>query len=423
VSWSIVDLTPWIPADSDTYLSKTGYGSSLRILRSGLIVYTVGGRDLQNAELGIINLIQKTKTVKYKFDTLLGTGHIRFYDRQKGKYITIGGWGMAGTGAPCGNNGNIYVVDQDGNITVQCMPYTNVNGNVGFCFYDTKTNYIYCGQDGGATGLYRLKPDGSFDKFWGSKYPGGATYMKQFIPINENKVIYISCGLETTQYLGEGMVSYLIESFGSTTYIEDGLTSLTPPNIEPIYWDNVLVSKKYYKTFKQKLYVTTDFQTFDVLLSPSTTTFELVNHYIGRLIIFDDANKQITVYNPATNTVEATLSITDADYIRQDRDNDPPFIILVNTSAGTFKVSALAYNGQVPMIQFDPTTNKVRVIDVLTGNVLSGFKIKVFYSRFIYPVNFEPMRDPDYTLTPSDWTSLPNPPDSTRINANLYLAL
>jgi len=423
VSWSIVDLTPWIPADSDTYLSKTGYGSSLRILRSGLIVYTVGGRDLQNAELGIINLIQKTKTVKYKFDTLLGTGHIRFYDRQKGKIITIGGWGMAGTGAPCGNNGNLYIIDQDGNITVQCMPYNNVSGNVGFCFYDAKTNYIYCGQSNGATGLYKLNPDGSYNDFWQSSQTGGGAYSKLFIIVDESNVIYASAGNGATQFLGKGTVSYLIDSWKSKTYVEDGLTSLTPPNIEVVGWDSVIVSKTYYKTFGQKLYSTTDFQTFNTVLSPTTTSFYIVGQYLGRVVIFDNANKQITIYNPATNTVEATLSITDADWINQDRDRDLPYFPVVNTSARTFKLKALAYNGQVPMIQFDPTTNKVRVIDVLTGNVLSGFKIKVFYSRFIYPGNFEPMRDPDYTLTPNDWTSLPSSPDSTRINANLYLAL
>jgi hypothetical protein len=303
------------------------------------------------------------------------------------------------------------------------MPLNNVNGNVGYCFYDAKTNYIYCGQDGGATGLYRLKPDGSFDAFWGSSNPGGATYMKQFIPITEDKVIFISCGLGTTQYLGEGTVSYLIENFGSTKNVEDGLTSLTPPNIEAIYEYNVIVSKKYYRTFNQKLYVSADFQTFDVLLSPNTTSFDLINHYLGRLVIFDSANKQITIYDPTANQVEATLNITDADIIRQDRDNDLPYLIVVDTANKRFKVKALAYNGQVPMIQFDPTTNMVRVIDVLTGNALSGFKIKLFYSRFIYPMNFEPMRDPDYVLTPSDWVSLPNPPDPVRVNANLYLTL
>jgi len=427
VSWSIVDISNWITIDSDVYVASDMYGSTLRILRSGLIAYAVGGSDLKNAELGILDLTKNTKTVKYKFDTTLGTGHIRFYDKTKGKIVTLGGWGLAptstGTQAPCSNVGNLYIIDQDGNITVQCMPQNNVNGNIGFCFYDTKTNYIYCGQSNGATGLYRLNPDGSYNDFWQSSQTGGGGYNKLFIPLDENNIIYASVGNGATQYLGKGTVSYLIDSWKSKTNVEDGLTSLTPPNIEVVGWDSVIVSKTYYKTFGQALYSTTDFQTFNTVLSPSTTAFNLNGHYLGRLVIFDNANKQITIYNPATNQVEATLSITDADWIRLDRDSDLPYFIAVDTANKRFKVKALAYNNQVPMIQFDSSTNMVRVIDVLSGNVLSGFKIKVFYSRFVYPNKFEPMRDPDYTLTPSDWTSLPNPPDATRINANLYLTL
>jgi hypothetical protein len=423
VSWSIVDVSNWIQVDSDTFVGPSMYGSTLRILRSGLVAYSVCGNELQNVEVGILDLIKQAKTVKYKFDTLLGTGHIRLYDKTKGKIVTIGGWGMAGTTAPCGNNGNVYIIDQDGNITVQCMPLNNVNGNVGFCFYDAETNFIYCGQMHGATGLYKLNPDGSYNDYWQSSQTGGGAYVKQFIPIDETNIVYASSGNGATQYIGKGTVSYLIESWKSKTYVEDGLTSLTPPSIEVVGWDSVITSKTYYKTFGQKLYSTTDFQTFNTVLSPSTTSFYIVGQYLGRIVIFDNANKQITIYNPATNQVEATLTITDADWINQDRDSDLPYFPVVNTSARTFKIKVLAYNSQIPLIQFDPTANKVRVIDVLTGNVLSGFKIKVFYSRFIYPVNFEPMRDPDYTLTPSDWTSLPNPPDSTRINANLYLTL
>jgi hypothetical protein len=423
VSWSIVDVSNWIQLDSDTYVASSMYGSTLRILRSGLIAYSVCGNELQNVEVGILDLTQNAKTVKYKFDTLLGSGHLRIYDKMKGKIVTIGGWGMAGAGAPCGNNGNIYIIDQDGNITVQCMPQSNVAGNVGFCFYDAKTNYIFCGQSNGATGIYRLNPDGSYNDFWQSSQVGGGAYNKLFIVIDESNIIYASVGNGNTQYFAKGTVSYLFDSWKSMTYVEDGLTSLTPPNIEVVGWDSVIISKTYYKTFGQKLYSTTDFQTFNTVLSPSTRSFYIVGQYLGRIVIFDNANKQITIYNPATNQVEATLTITDADWINQDRDSDLPYFPVVNTSARAFKIKALAYNGQVPMIQFDPTANRVRVIDVLTGNALSGFKIKLFYSRFIYPVNFEPMRDPDYTLTPSDWTSLPNPPDSTRINANLYLTL
>jgi len=419
VSWSIVDLTPWIPADSDTYIATDCYGATMRILRSGLIAYVVGGSDLRAAELGILDLIQKTKTVKYKFDTSLGQHHIRFYDKTKGKIITLAGWGMAGTGAPCGNNGNLYIIDQDGNITVQCMPLNNVSGNVGFCFYDSKTNFIYCGQIHGSSGLYKLNADGSYNDRWDSRYTGGGPYVKQFIPIDENNIVYASNGAGATQFLGKGTVSYLIESWKSKAYVEDDLTSITPPSIEVMDWESAIVGKTYYRTYAQKLYSTIDFQTFNVVLSPTTTSFTLAGPYLGRLVIYDEANKQITIYDPATNTIEATLTFTGDKFGTKDL----PYFIVLDVTNRQFKVQALAYNGQIPLIQFNTSTNMVRVIDVLTGNVISGFKIKVFYSRFMYPVNFEPMRDPDYTLTPSDWTSLPNPPDSTRINANLYLTL
>jgi hypothetical protein len=396
------------------------YGSTLRILRSGLIAYTVGGSDVQPAELGIIDLVSKTKTVKYIFDTLLGTGFIRFYDKSKGKMVTLGGWGMAGSGAPCGSNGNVYVIDEDGNVTVQCMPLSNVSGNVGWCFMDSKTGYIYCGQTNGATGIYRLKTDGSYNDNWSSGTASGATYTKLFTPIDENNVIYASIGNGATQYLGKGATSYLFDSWKSKTYVEDGLTQLATPNIEVVGFDVVVVNKEYYKTFGGNLYVTQDFTTFTSTLS---NIGYIAGKYLGRVIVFNNANKQINIVDPVQKTVEATLTITDADFINQDRCEDFPYFIVVNTSSRGFRVKALAYNDQIPMIEFNPTTNKIRVIDVLTGNVLSGFKVKVFYSRFVYPINLEPMRDPDHVLTPSDWTSLPSPPDATRVNANIYLEI
>jgi hypothetical protein len=395
----------------------------MRMLRSGLIAYTVGGKDSQNAELGILDLIKQAKTVKYKFDTTIGQHHIRFYDKTKGKVITLGGWGLAptstGTPAPCSNVGNIYIIDQDGNITVQCMSLNNVNGNVGFCFYDAKTNFIYCGQIHGATGIYRLNPDGSFKDYWQSSQTGGGAYVKQFIPIDETNIVYASNGGGATQFLGKGTVSYLFELWRSRSYVEDGLTSLTPPSIEVVDWDCAIVSKTYYKTYNRALYSTTDFQTFSTVLSQSSSNLVITGVYLGRLVMFDLANNNIVIYNPATNQVEATLPFA-GNKIGTD---DPPYFVVLDVANKQFKVQALAYNSQIPLIQFDPTANRIRVIDALTGNVLTGFKVKVFYSRFIYPGEFEPMRDPDYTLTPSDWTSLPNPPDSTRINANLYLTL
>jgi hypothetical protein len=396
------------------------YGSTLRILRSGLIAYTVGGSDVQPGELGIIDLVSKTKTVKYVFDTLLGTGLIRFYDKSKGKIITLGGWGMAGSGAPCGINGNVYVIDENGNVEVKCMPLTNTSGNVGWCFADSKTGYIYCGQSNGATGIYRLNMDGSYNDRWSSNTAGGGSYTKLFIPLDEDNVVYASVGNGATQYFGKGTTSYLFDSWKSTTYVENGLTQLATPSIEVVGWDAVVVNKEYYKTFNKNLYVTQDFTSFTSVLSNIGV---IIGKYLNRIIVFNNVSKQINIVNPVEKTVEETITIADADFINQDRCADLPYFIVVNTASRTFKVKALAYNDQIPMIEFSPTDNKIRVIDILTGNTLSGFKVKVFYSRFIYPISLEPMRDPDHVLTPSDWTGLPNPPDSTRVNANLYLTL
>ncbi len=411
VSWGYVDLTDWIPVDSDTYLG--GYGSTLRILKSTLIAYTIGGSDLQKAELGIIDLVSKTKTVKYKFDTLLGTYFIRFYDKTSGKYKTIGGWGMAGTGAPCGNNGNIYVIDSDGNIDVKCMPYSNYYGNVGICFYDSKTNYIYCGGDACGRRIYRLKPDGSYDSDWSASNMQSGCGVVALIPATETDLYLLES--TTSQYAYKATVDVL-NNWKSTQYIENAFTQLTiNTNKMIVGWTIALVNKKYFVISGDVAQYTQDFVNFNTVTVPYSAVHGI---YLDRLIL-SDSNK-IYIYNPTTFTTEATISITDS-VVSQDRTSDPPFFITIDTTNRRFKVRALTYNNMIPMIQYDPV-NGVRVIDILTGNP-AIFKINVFYSRFLYPINIQPMRDPDFVLEPSGFTPLPNPPSSDRTVANMWISL
>ena len=429
MSWGYVDLTDWIPVDSDVSLAgyDSGYGTTLRMLKSTLVAYTVGGADQQNAELGIIDLVSKTKTVKYKFSTQLGTSFIRFYDKASGKYKTIGGWGMAGTGAPCGNNGSIYVIDDAGNIDVKCMPYSNTDGNVGICFYDTKTNYIYCGGDTCGKRIYRLKPDGSYDSDWSAKNMQSVCGTVILIPATETDLYLVESETfrPTNPPHSYHATVDVLDKWKSTDYIEDAFTELTITSSLPVYmvadWAVAVVDFDYHLIRDGEGWRTDDFETWYTVPLPSLTAV-LQGVYLGRLVLLDwDANK-IYICSPGTIYTQATISIPDSTLV-PGRSFDPPFFISVDTTNRRFKIRALTYNNMVPMIQYDVNAGKVRVVDILTGNPVSGFKIKVYYSRFVYPPNIQPMRFPDFELTPSDYVTLPNPPTADRPVANMWLTL
>jgi hypothetical protein len=425
VSWGYVDLTDWIPIDSD--IDLRGYGSALRILKSTLVAYTVGGAELSKAEIGILDLVSKTKTVKYKFDTLLGTSFIRFYDKATGRYKTIGGWsggwGIYETESPCGNNVIMYVIDDVANIDVKCMPYTSDNGSIGFCFYDSKTNYIYCGGDYCGRRIYRLNADGSYESDWTSYYMSGDVCdALALIPATETDLYLLE--YRNAPYVFYATVDVL-DRWKSTQYIENMFTMRgTNATKRIIGYSAWSANKKYFCGDVGSLVYTQDFVNWVEIPVPTYVT-KLYGIYLGKLVLFDttllSTSSTIYIYDSNTLQQEASISINDAS-IHFERSTDPPFFIAIDPNNRRFKVRALTYNNMIPMLQYDPS-NGVRVIDILTGKPVSGFKINVYYSRFMYPINIQPMRDPDFVLTPSDYTPLPSPPSQDRTVANMWITV
>jgi hypothetical protein len=238
------------------------------------------------------------------------------------------------------------------------------------------------------------------------------------IPATETDLYLLESS--TSQYVYKATVDVL-DKWKSTDYIEDAFTQLTiNTSTSIVAWAVALVNKKYFIIKGSVAQYTQDFVNWSSVPVPSRSSV-LQGIYLGRLILHDAVSSNIYVVNPVSLRSEATISITDS-ILKPDRSFDPPFFISVDTTNRRFKVRALTYNNMIPMIQYDPS-NGVRVIDILTGNPISGFKINVYYSRFVYPINIQPLRNPDIVLTPSDYIPLPNPPSADRTVANMWLTL
>jgi hypothetical protein len=82
-----------------------------------------------------------------------------------------------------------------------------------------------------------------------------------------------------------------------------------------------------------------------------------------------------------------------------------PFIVLTDNSK--YYVYLLKYGNYVPVIQYDPSTRKFRVIDLITGNPITA-KVKVWCSSIGYPSGRFPLGITPSEIQVSDWSSPPS---------------
>jgi hypothetical protein len=82
-----------------------------------------------------------------------------------------------------------------------------------------------------------------------------------------------------------------------------------------------------------------------------------------------------------------------------------PFIVLTDDSK--YYVYLLKYGNYAPIIQYDPSTRKFRVIDLITGNPITA-KVKIWCSSIGYPSGRFPLAITPTEITVSDWTSPPS---------------
>jgi hypothetical protein len=141
------------------------------------------------------------------------------------------------------------------------------------------------------------------------------------------------------------------------------------------------------------------------ILKPDGTKTSItpsLKRYYATKYAYDWSDTTLSIYD--LTTLSKVLDITlpykmSATNFAQQR---LPFIVLTDDSK--YYVYLLKYGNYVPVIQYDPSTRKFRVIDLITGKSITA-KVKVWCSSIGYPSGRFPLGITPSEITVSDWTS------------------
>jgi len=403
MSWSLVDITPWIPTDR-TCINE----SAIKHLPDDTFLVYLGCPEATGGELNVAKK-DGTKTTKVSTSSYNRAlfHKLFYYSKKLNSMCMLSGYGEAYAGAECGNYGDLWVW-YGGQLVHKCLPYSNNVGNLFNCFYDVKTGKLFCPSTQTGWRIYRLSPDGTYEDDWvlGS---GGYADEVSLIPLDEDSFLlawnhggrantdFYKCTWDTLRNRWKATAN-LVDSCTKlfnwagrfeprTLFVKGGYAyALVPPNKLVRISDTGVV----------------DVNTFNV-------SIDFMGEYLGYIVAIDYTNHQILILNENGNTV---ASVSDPDIapwsgFMNAAQQDLPFLVGLNSNKSAFKVKALAYNSVVPTIQYDSTTGKFRCIDYLTGNPITC-GVRVYDSAIVYPKHIYPIKVTPSIITISGWTSIPS---------------
>jgi hypothetical protein len=300
----------------------------------------------------------------------------------------------------------------DATCTMMCpgSAYNCDRGNFGAPFYDAKTKLLFIDSIINGAPIYKYDPDTGYIDDWLAEAFYPSCYSVAILPYDET-YFYLLIGVARypdKSHLYRCRWDTLRYEWKSTTYLKDAC-ELVASNLVALY---------HFDTFSAPeqggwIVNSHDGTTGTVaLLKPDGTLTRLpaegraarvfaTKYMLRRLDNTPDINiydletmsKITTLSTPYSNTVEASQATADL-----------PFITLTDNSKYYFYL--LKYNGAAPLIQYDPSTRKFRVVDLITGNPVTA-KVKAWCSSIGYPTGRFPVAITPAEITVSDWTSPP----------------
>jgi len=425
MSFSLVDITPEF---SRTYsCSKLESHPVIVLSRDLLIVYEACPEGSGGGN--IAKLVKENDT--WSKTDIVGSSNYnrtflaktRFFVKSIGKVGIASGYGEAFEGAECGANGDLWIFFEDGEYKHFCSPYGNTTGgNIYDVIFDIVTKKLYSGGHGVGDRIQRWDPLNGFEDDW--VVANGIRHSFIF-PTNIDKIFIVTAGDSCTNYeVYTASFDILRKNWKETTYLIDhsGVTKLG--TLQNLYRGQ----RAHFASF-DFIYINGRDANDNPLTARidakgniSYFQYDLKAVIYGRyLLTYDEQNNVINIFDEDFNSV-STISFDFSTYhLASGAVIDPPFFVQVNKSTFNYKVVAFALNGHVPFIEFDPTANKFRVVDFLTGEVITAY-VGAIFSKLAGGMVGPIIAEPSYyvELTVSDWTPLPTPPFQPAF-INLYV--
>ena len=303
----------------------------------------------------------------------------------------------------------------DGTCNVMCTSprYNCDQGNFGAPFYDAKTKLLFIDTHCTGSRIYKYDPVNGYIDDWlvgtGYEVEAGSgilaydeTYFYliwQYASLPD-KADFYRCRWDT-----------LRNAWKSTTYLKD-TCELIASGLDIAYGRNTqaipeqggwLVDYGSGTAWERKI------------LKPDGTLTSLTGIGISNDMVRVYATKYAVHRGSGVTSIDivdlTTLSKLQTISLPYKYSNIPafaqqrlPFIVLTDDSK--YYVYLLKYGNYVPIIQYDPSTRKFRVIDLITGIPITA-KVKVWCSSIGYPSGRFPLAITPSEITVSDWTSPP----------------
>jgi hypothetical protein len=301
----------------------------------------------------------------------------------------------------------------DGSCNVMCPTprYHCDEGNFGAPFYDAKTKVLFI--DGHCTGsrIYKYDPVNGYIDDWqvDANYPVGAGagilpydetyfYLIWQYGVNPDKANLYRCKWDM-----------LRNAWKSTTYLKDACELIAGDL--PVGYDRTTQSAPEQGGWLVDYYNGSTWE--ERILKPNGTVIGLNrDRHIARVyatkyaIHRSSGSTSISILDLTTLSEVQTITLP-YKYSKEPGHAQQrlPFIVLTDDSK--YYIYLLKYGNYAPIIQYDPSTRKFRVIDLITGNPITA-KVKVWCSSVGYPSGRFPIAITPSEITVSDWTSPPS---------------
>ena len=288
----------------------------------------------------------------------------------------------------------------DGTCTIMCPTpgYNCDQGNFGGAFYDAKTKLLFIESIATGARIYKYHPVNGYIDDWQMD----ATFLTDaclgVLPYDETYFYLAWMSYQNPNYFDLYRCKWdtLRNAWKSTTYLKDSC-ELIASNIPGAPWRNI-------NTIPEQGGWMIDDGTIIKPDGTRVTAPTTLRRYYATKYALSWTDTTLSIYDLTTLSkildISLPYTMTEAGFALMRM----PFFVLNDTA--TYYIYLLKYGNYAPIIQYDPSTRKFRVIDLITGNPITA-KVKIWCSAIGYPSGRFPLAITPSEITVSDWTSPP----------------
>ncbi len=385
--FSLKDITGWI-ARSNTCNDK---GHVVHVLTLDQKHYLINEACAEGQGTATLVLLDISGSSPNKTELANGSNYnrgnflaIRTW-LQKYGFIHGNGYGEAFGNAECGNNGDLWLCNESSgkwNTHHLCSPYGNTaGGNLYDVLYDKRMGLFISGGTGAGWYLQRWDPSTwKYKDSWEVADPSNGLWMCHLLYDVDNDYYILVTGGKNTQAptvkFYKVPSSVLINNWKSTQYLvnANGVELLLDTQKNGYTRDTFIFGKNIIEALDDNgthtwYLVDTDKWTLTKLDYAHGLSLISSGEYL--LHLNSDTNN-IEIYDKNQNKIQ-DISFDFSSYtLVWGIYSDDWITAIVDKSNNNYKLTGLAYNGHIPYINYDPTTGKFRVEDLLTGDPVTA---------------------------------------------------